>query len=201
MEIIRDIEQGTTEWLKLRLGVATASNFSKIVTSKGELSKSLEKYAMELAGQSLVTEPEETYKSDAMQRGNDLEPEARQAYQEYSFNVVDEATFIVCDGYGYSPDGLIGNDGLIEIKCPGQIVHTKYLFEDRLPPEYKAQVMGGLLVSEREWCDFISYNPTFKDGKDLFVKRINRDEEFITKLKTGIDKVIELRDQYLNKIK
>lgn len=200
MEIITNIEQGTTEWLKLRLGKATASNFSKIVTSRGELSKSLDKYALELASQMLVIEPEETYKSDAMQRGNDLEPEAREAYQQFSLNIVDEAAFMSCDGYGYSPDGLIGKDGLIEIKCPSQTVHTKYLFEDRLPVEYKAQVMGGLMVSERKWCDFVSYNPSFQEDKRLFVKRVERDEEFIAKLKAGIDKVIELRDKYLSKI-
>jgi len=200
MKIVKDIEQGSQDWFDMRLGKATASNFSKIVTSRGELSKSLEKYALELASQMLITEPEQTFKNDAMQRGNDLEPLAREAYQEYTFNIVDEVTFFDCGDWGYSPDGLIGKDGLVEFKCPQATTHTKYLFDDKLPTEYKAQVQGGLLVSNRKWCDFVSFHPNFKEER-LFIKRVERDEEFIEKLKAGIDKVIELRDEFINKIK
>jgi len=201
MKIIKNIEQGTDEWKSLRLGKATASNFSKIVTSTGAESKMLPKYALELASQMLITEPEESFKSDAMTRGNDLEPLARDAYQEYTFNVVDEVSFFDCNDYGYSPDGLIGKDGLVEFKCPQATTHTQYLFDDKLPTTYKAQCQGGLMVTDRKWIDFCSFHPSFKDGKELFIKRVERDEEFIAKLKAGIDKVIELRDEYINKIK
>lgn len=201
MKIVNNIEQGTTEWLNLRLGKATASNFSKIVTSTGKESATLPKYALELASQILVGEPEESFKSAAMDRGNELEPEAREAYEQYTFNSVKEITFFDCETYGYSPDGLIDEDGLLEIKCPQSTTHTKYLYEDRLPVEYKAQCMGGLMVSGRKYIDFCSYHPNFKDEEKLFIKRVERDEEFITKLKAGIDKVIELRDEYINKIK
>lgn len=200
MQIITNIEQGSDEWLKLRLGIATASNFDCIVTSAGEFSKTMPKYSLELASELLITEQEEMYKNDAMMRGNELEPEAREAYQEFSFNSVDQVTFISCGDYGYSPDGLINSDGLIEIKCPNQTTHTKYLFEDRLPVEYVQQVQGGLFVSGRKWCDFVSYHPNFREDKKLFIKRVYRDEDFIKKLSFGIQKTIGLRNEYLKKI-
>ncbi len=200
MQIINNIEQGTDEWRNLRLGKATASNFSKLVTSTGAESKTLPKYALELATEMLVIEPEEGFKSDAMQRGNDLEPLAREAYEQYSFNIVDQVAFFDCNDYGYSPDGLVGKDGLVEIKCPNATTHTKYLFEDRVPVEYVAQCQGGLMITGRKWLDFCSFHPNFQDDKKLFIKRVERDEEFISKLKKAIDKVIELRNDYLNKI-
>lgn len=200
MQIITDIQQGTEEWLKMRLGIATASNFDSIITSTGELSKTLPKYALQLASELLITEPEEIYKSFDMMRGNELEPEAREAYQEFTFNYVEQVTFIKCDGYGYSPDGLIGDDGLLEIKCPNQTTHTKYLFENRLPVEYVQQVQGGLFASRRQWCDFVSYHPNFQEDKRLFIKRVYRDEELIKKLEVGIMKAIAMRDEFLGKI-
>jgi len=199
MKII-NCEQGSETWIKARLGIATASNFSKIVTSTGELSKQLKSYAIKLASELLTIEQEESYTNKDMERGNELEPEARQAYQEYAFCKVEEVGFMVTNIAGYSPDGLAGSCGLIEIKCPIQTTHTKYLYEDRLPIEYKAQVQGGLLVSSRFWCDFISYNPTFKGNRKLFIKRIERDEVFIHKLKIGINKVIGIRNEYLRGI-
>lgn len=184
----------------MRLGIATASNFDSIITSTGELSKTLPKYALQLASELLITEPEEIYKSFDMMRGNELEPEAREAYQEFTFNYVEQVTFIKCDGYGYSPDGLIGDDGLLEIKCPNQTTHTKYLFENRLPVEYVQQVQGGLFASRRQWCDFVSYHPNFQEDKRLFIKRVYRDEELIKKLEVGIMKAIAMRDEFLGKI-
>ena len=118
-----------------------------------------------------------------------------------TFNIVDEVAFFDCEDYGYSPDGLVGKHGLVEFKCPGATTHTKYLFEDRLPVEYKAQCQGGLMVTGRRYIDFVSYHPNFQDDKKLFIKKVTRDEEFIKKLKEGIGKVIELRDQFIIKIK
>ena len=201
MEIVKDILQGSEEWLQLRLGVATASNFSKIITSTGKLSTQLEKYAIDLASQMLLEEPEEVYKTADMERGNILEDQAREAYEQETLDIVEQVSFIHYQSWGYSPDGLVGQDGIIEIKCPKATTHTKYLFEDRLPPEYKAQVQGGLMASQRKWCDFVSFHPLFKGDKKLFIKRVFRDEDFINSLKAGIDKVIQLRDKYLEKLK
>jgi putative phage-type endonuclease len=188
MQII-NCEQGSEEWLNIRRGVATASNFSKIVTSKGEISKQLADYAFQLASESFTDLQDESYKSSDMQRGNDLEPEARNAYQQETLSLVKEVGFMMNDYYGYSPDGLVGNDGLVEFKCPNQKTHTKYLYKGVLPTEYKAQVQGGLLVSERKWCDFVSFHPNFIDSKKLFIIRVFRDEEFIEQLSNGLAKL------------
>lgn len=200
MQII-NCEQGSESWFKARLGVPSASNFSKIVTSAGKPSESLRKYAEELASDMLIIEPEQGFKSDDMTRGNELEPEARQAYQEYSFCEVKEVGFMIEDSYGYSTDGLVGDDGLIEIKCPNKVTHTKYLHDNKIPTKYWQQCQGGLMVSGRKYLDFVSFHPNFKDDKKLFIVRVERDEEFIKKLRIGIEKVISLRDSILAKIK
>ena len=203
MKIIREIEQGSDEWHKLRMGVATASNFSKIVTSTGEISKTIDSYALELATEFFLTKPEESYKSAAMERGTELEPEARQVYEENGLISVEQVTFIKsdCGNYGYSPDGLVDEDGLIEIKCPQDTTHLDYIIKNKLPTTYKNQVQGGLMVSGRKWCDFVSYHPNFQEDKKLFIIRVERDEEFISKLKAGIDLVIKKRDKILQQLK
>jgi putative phage-type endonuclease len=200
MQIIKDIEQGSQEWLQLRLGIATASNFKKIITSTGVESKSLKDYAFELASDSLLTEPEASFQSEAMIRGNELEEEARSYYSFVNDVKIDQVTFIKKDEIGYSPDGLIGENGVIEIKCPLKKNHLKYLIDNKLPSEYKPQVQGGLHISEREYCDFISYHPLFKDDKKMFVVRVYRDEEYIKKLSDLLTKTIELKNEILTKL-
>ena len=202
MQIIKDIVQGSEEWLQLRLGVATASNFDKIITSTGKESATLPKYALEIATQSLLNQPEPSYKNEAMQRGNDLEPIARQAYAEQTFQIVEEITMFKsgCGNFGYSPDGLLGDDGLLEIKCPMAITHAKYLLDNKMPTDYWQQVQGGLWVSGRKWCDFASFHPNFKE-KQLFIIRVERDEKFIAELAKLAQKTITMRDEILTKIK
>lgn len=188
MEIINCI-QGSEGWLQARQGIATASNFSKVVTSSGASSKQANDYAFQLASELITNVQDETYKNADMQRGNDLEPEARAAYQQETITLVQEVGFMKCDFYGYSPDGLVEDDGLIEIKCPRQHTHMKYLFNNKLPTEYKAQVQGGMLVTGRKWCDFISYHPNFDEDKRLLIVRVERDDEFIELLKAGLEKL------------
>ena len=199
MKII-NVQQGSEEWLELRRGVATASHFSEIVTSKGEISESLEKYARGLASALLMTTLDNQYSNEDMERGVELEPDAKMLYQEYTFDIVETCGFMSCDDYGYSPDGLVGSDGLVEIKCPKATTHIQYLVEDKLPTKYIAQVQGGLMVSERQWCDFVSFHPDFKDPYKLFIKRVYRDEKFIAKLRIGIDQLIERRNAILSTI-
>ena len=201
MEVNRNIKQGSEEWLLARLGIPTASNFDKIITSTGKESTTLPKYALELATQCLLSEPEPTYKNEAMQRGNDLEPLARQAYAEQTFSVVDdEVGFIKNNGCIGSPDGLIGDDGLIEIKCPLATTHAKYLLDNKLPTDYVQQVQGLLWVSERKFCDFVSFHPNFKE-KQLFIVRVERDETYIAELARLAQKTITTRDEILTTIK
>jgi len=186
---ILDCEQGSEKWLQLRRGVATASNFSKIVTTKGKISEQLRDYAFQLVSETITDLQDESYKSADMQRGNDLEPDARNAYQQHTLSLVKEVGFMKNDFYGYSPDGLVGDDGLVEFKCPNQKTHTKYLYNNKLPTEYVAQVQGGLYVSGRKWCDFVSFHPNFIADKKLFLIRVYRDDEFIECLAKGLEKL------------
>jgi len=199
VEIINCI-QGSEEWLQIRRGVATASNFSKVVTTTGEISKQMKDYGFQLASELITGIQDEVYKSFDMQRGNDLEPEAREAYEQEKLVAVKEVGFILCDYYGYSPDGLVGDDGLIEAKCPNQKTHAKYLFHNKLPSEYKAQVQGGLLATKRQWCDFISYHPNFEENMRLLIIRVERDEEFIKALDVGLQKLDDHKNIILQRM-
>jgi putative phage-type endonuclease len=202
MQIIKDIEQGSDEWLQLRLGVATASNFDKIITTTGKQSATLEKYALKLATDLMLSSPEPSYKNNIMERGNELEPLARQAYQEETFSIVEEIAMFKsdCNNFGYSPDGLVGEDGLIEIKCPLATTHFQYIIDDKTPiVDYWQQLQGGLWVSGRKYIDFVSYHPNFKT-KQLFVKRVERDEDYIAKLAELANKTILVRNELLNKM-
>jgi exodeoxyribonuclease (lambda-induced) len=206
MQVKRDIIQGSGEWLEIKKGVASCSNFSKILTPKTEKqSATLEKYAKELALELAYISTKAGFKSYAMETGNELEPQARQAYQEKKLVKVEQVGIILsdCSNYGYSPDGLVGDDGLIEIKCLEASAHSDFFLKDckEMPDDYKCQVQGGLWISERKWCDFIVYNKEIKDvSKRLIIIRVLRDEAFIEKLKEGVLKTIKLRDDFLSKI-
>ena len=178
MKII-DCEQRSDEWFKARLGVPTASSFDKIITTKGVPSKSAKTYLYKLAGEFVSGASEETYQSAAMIRGCDLECEARNLYNFITGRFVEEVGFCLKEGFGASPDGLVGKDGLLEIKCPLISTQVSYLLDKSLPTAYIQQVQGQLLVTGRKWCDFMSFYP----GLDPLIVRVERDEEFIGLLK------------------
>jgi hypothetical protein len=195
---IYNCAQETDEWFKLRIGMATASQFKRLVTLKtGVVSEtSIKTYAFELASELLTGKKKEVPTTFQMQQGIDLEPYARQAYEDLYMTKVVAIGFALCaeEGYGCSPDGLVGDEGLVEIKCTGQVPHLKCLYEGVMPCEYKAQVQGQMLVMDRRWCDFVSYNPDYKEDHQLFVVRVERDDAFIEKLKEGLRLVIEQRN-------
>lgn len=185
MRII-NIEQGTEEWLNTRRGVVTGSRFKDVVTpSKGDLSKSSITYMYELVAERMGATVE-FYQNEHMKRGNELEPQARTAYEFIKLCKVDEVGFCLDDGklIGVSPDGLIGEDGGLEIKCPKETTHISYLAKGDLPLIYKPQVQGSMWITGRNWWDFMSYHP---DLPPLIV-RVERDEEYIKKIEEGITK-------------
>lgn len=162
-KIITDIEQGTPAWMEARRGVATASNFDRIITPKeGELSRSADDYICELIAQRYYVGEDdsmEAYQTAAMRNGVMLEPHAR-AWYEFAADVsVSRVGFIIsdCGRFGCSPDGLIGDDGGLEVKCPGGKTHIRYLLDGVLPAKYKPQVHASLAISGRMWWDFVSY--------------------------------------------
>lgn len=194
-----DVEQSSPEWLSLRAGLPTASGFDKIVTSKGEPSKSAKKYLYQLAGERLTGMPMETYQNAAMQRGQELEAEAREAYSFLTDNEVVPVGFCFRDEqkrYGCSPDGLIGEDGGLEIKCPTLAVAVEYLDYGKLPTDYYQQVQGSLFVTGRSYWDFLSYFP----GLPPLLIRVKRDESFLQALECELDTFCENLDGLISRL-
>lgn len=162
--IYLDIEQGTDEWLEARRGIPTASAFSKIVTPKtGKMSATASKYIAELIAETV--EPDNDFQGNQWtERGHLLEPEARAWYEFETGNEVTQMGMILRDdkSVGVSPDGLIGDIGMLEIKCPKPSTHVRWLMDGVLPDEHKPQCHAALAIAERGWLDFASYCPGFK---------------------------------------
>jgi len=190
-------EQGSFEWLAARLGIPSASMFAKIVTTKGAWSTSADTYINQLVAERLTGEREEVFQSHHMIRGTELEPDARDLYSLMTDSEVTEVGFCLHDtlAAGCSPDGLIGEDGGLEIKCPAPSTHVEYLRGGVLPSKYKQQVMGCLWITGREWWDFVSYHPTMKP----LIVRVERDEEYIAALEKCVTKAVNLIDENVEK--
>ena len=188
MEVITDIEQGSEDWHKLRYGWVTASRF-KDVMAKGA-GKTRKSYMYQLAAEALTDLRVEGFTSEAMLWGTETEPQARAMYEFDSGNTVDEIAFIrYRDGLkiGCSPDGLIGDDGLIEIKCPKTTTQIETIVSGKMPNSHKPQVQGQLWISGREWCDFVSFDPRINGSASYFCITVERDEEYIKELAAGVE--------------
>ena len=197
MKII-ECEQMSPEWYQARVGIPSSSNFDKIITTKGEHSKQSQKYLYRLAGEFVAGKSEETYQNAAMLRGIELEGEARQCYELITGETVDQVGFCLADeGYACSPDGMVGSEGLLEIKCPMAATHVGYLLKNELPSDYFQQVQGQLLVTSRKWCDFMSYYPGIKP----LIIRVERDVKFLTYLKVELEIFCNELKEIINKIK
>lgn len=190
-------EQGSPEWLAARLGIPSASMFAKLVTTKGIWSASADAYINQLVAERLTGEREEVFQSYHMLRGTELEADARDLYSLISDAEVTEVGFCLHDtlSAGCSPDGLIGEDGGLEIKCPAPSTHVEYLRGGVLPSKYKQQVMGCLWITGREWWDFVSYHPTMKP----LIVRVERDEEYIAALEKCVTKAVNLIEENVEK--
>ena len=186
MKIIAELEQGSAEWHRLRLGKVTASRMSDVL-SKGRgkaPSKASETYMMELIAEKLIGSAKPFFENDAMRWGTETEPQARSMYEvNNDFVSVDEVAFIEHSEFiGVSPDGLIGEDGMLEIKCPTTITQIKRALTDDYSADYKAQIQMQLWVSQREWCDFVSFDPRIDFDASYLQQRVYRDEEFIANM-------------------
>jgi len=178
--ITLDVQQGTAEWLAVRCGVPSASNFDKLVTTKGEPSKQAQKYLYALAAERVSGIKEESFQSQAMIKGIETEAEAVEFYELTQGVEVQTVGFCLHESkrYGCSPDRLVGEEGLLEVKCPLPHTHVEYLLENNLEKDYFQQVQGQLLVTGRKWCDLISYSR----GLRPLIVRVERDEAFLSKL-------------------
>lgn len=154
------LEQGSDEWLQARCGVVTASNFSKVFTTAGKLSTSRDGLVNQAIAENLMGHPVDSFKSEAMQRGNDLEPQAR-AMAEMLLDVdIGETGLVKLDDHeiGCSPDGVWEDSG-VEIKCPNASTHVGYLRAGKMPTTYIQQIQGQMLVLELESMWFLSFHP------------------------------------------
>ena len=198
--IIHDVEQNTPEWLLLRAGIPTASAFSKLVTTAGKLSTSLEVYAQTLAANKYANGEVEGFEGNKWtERGHDLEPEAASSYEFVNDVVTEKIGFVTNDDetIGCSPDRFVGKKGLVEIKCLKAENHVAailyYKKNGVAPVKHFQQVQGQMMICERKWCDLVFYHPTLP----LLVIRQNIDGVFIGKLLDAITEVTFRRDEII----
>lgn len=192
-------EQGTQGWLTSRLGCPSGSGFDKLITSAGKPSTQSEAYINQLIAEVMTGNTTEVKVTDAMQRGTVLEPMAREFYTLASGNQVVQVGFCKDDRLecGISPDGLIGENGGLEIKCPAAHTHVAYLRDGKLPTKYKQQVMGCLWITGRQWWDFVSYH----EEMPALIVRVERDEEFINLLAIEVAKAVDTIASEVNRLR
>jgi predicted phage-related endonuclease len=193
-----DCEQGSQEWFNARCAVVTASEFATVLAKGlgGGESVTRRKYLLTLAGEAITGEVADKWEGNRhTERGKLLEPEARDAYALITGADPVQVGFMRRGGAGASPDSLVGDDGLLEIKTKLPHLQLECLESDRLPPEHVAQVQGQLWISGREWCDFVSYWP----GLPIFIKRVERDEAYIAGLSVAVNDFIAEMAAIVNK--
>lgn len=184
-------EQGSTEWAQERAGKVTASRFADVmaVLKSGAPSQARLKYMKEIAFEILSGVPKQSVNAAALKWGKDIEGYAREAYELQTGNIIKIVGFVThptMEYVGSSPDGLVDEDGGIEIKCPhDETVHIGTLIEG-MPEEHIAQVQGNMFVTGRKWWDFISFDPRQAEPYRFYIQRIERDENFIARLEESI---------------
>lgn len=189
-----NVSQGSAEWHQMRLGKVTASRVSDVIakTQKG-YSATRANYAAQLITERLTGQPTEGFTNAAMQWGTDQEPEARSAYEYYRAEEVEQVAFVnhpnIADA-GASPDGLVGPDGLVEIKCPTTATHIDTLTGKSAPAKYVTQMQWQMACTGRKWCDFVSYDPRLPESMRFFCVRVERDDAMIGELEAEVVKFL-----------
>lgn len=185
------MEQGTDEWLRMRAGKFTGSRFADLMAeTRSGPGASRRNLIATLAIERLNGRCVQTYQNDAMRRGTELEPVARAAYECHTGELVTEVAWVQhpsLDFCGVSPDGYVGAEGMVELKCPtSEHKHVEALRCGAHADEYRWQLLGQLWVCERAWVDAVSYHPEFPPGLQLAIKRVPRDEPAISKLRDAV---------------
>jgi len=196
--IIHEMQQGSEEWFKVKTGKFSGSRFDKIMSAK--TTKGYQDELYRVAYERITGERIESYVNKAMEYGTETEPKARRWYEDETGFLVREVGFIEVNEFvGISPDGLVGDDGGAEFKCPQYNTHIDYLLKGKLPSSYKWQVYGFLWATVREWIDFVSFYDN--ENIDNFKIRVYRDEKIIKELETRINEAIEEVQEIINKLK
>lgn len=190
MKIIETCEQGSEEWLNMRKGKVTASRVKDVLTKgRGNSpSKTAESYMMELIAEVLTGQSKPFFENDAMRWGTETEPQARAMYEiNNDFVTVKEVAFVEHnEQVGISPDGLVGDNGLLEIKAPNTTTQLKRALSKSYSSDYKAQIQMQLWVTGREWCDFVSFDPRLDCGASYLQERVFRDEDYIKEMEEKV---------------
>ena len=198
-------EQRTEEWFAVRLGKVTASRVADLMaTTKTGYSASRENLMAQLIVERLTNQQQESYNNASMQWGIEQEPFARAAYEIATGQMVDECGFVphptIADA-GASPDGLVGTDGLVEIKCPNTAGMIEALLTQTVPGKYNTQMQMQMACTDRAWCDYVVFDPRMPAKAQLFIKRVPRDPVFIQKMETEIVKFLGELDAKVNQLK
>lgn len=185
------MEQRSEEWFAARLGKVTASRVADVMakTASGAAGAGRKNYLAELVAERLTGQPAERFQSAAMAWGTECEPQARLAYEFLTDAEVVEVGFLPhpsIPNFGASPDGLVGDDGLVEIKCPNTATHIDALMGARIKREYVLQMQVQMAVTGRAWCDFVSFDPRLPAEMQLFVQRVQRDDALIMEINEAV---------------
>ena len=198
------IEQGSPEWFAQRLGKVTASRVADVIAkTKTGYSTSRDNYMAQLVCERMTQTVAESFTNAAMQWGTETEPLARAAYEAHADVLVDEVPMIAhptIEAAGASPDGLVGDDGLVEIKCPNTATHIDTLLSQTVPGKYNTQMQWQMACTGRQWCDFVSFDPRMGEGLQLFVKRVPRDNAYIQMLEEEVRKFLVELDNKITKL-
>lgn len=201
-----DVVQGSQAWFDARLGCVTSSRvadaIAKLKRKEGE-SAARRNLRYEILCELLTKKPSEHYVSTWMEQGKENEPLARTEYELAKGVEVEQVGFVYHNTIkmaGASPDGLVGDDGLIEIKCPKTSTHLEYLIAAKVPEDYKPQMFWQMACTDREWCDFVSYDPRLPEDLQLLVVRLPRDAERIAEMEKAVEEFLFEVDQMLNSL-
>jgi putative phage-type endonuclease len=202
--MIELIEQRTDAWFEARIGKVTASRVADVLAkTKSGYSASRDNYMAQLVCERLTKQKAEGFTNAAMQHGTETEPLARLSYEVSQNVLVDEVGFIphpTIEMSGASPDGLVNDDGLIEIKCPNTATHIETLLSETVPTKYYTQMQFQLACTGREWCDFVSFDNRLPPELQLFVKRVPRDDTYIKLMEAEIVQFLSELDDKINKL-
>lgn len=189
------MEQRTDDWFAARAGKATASSIYKILAkTKTGYGADRENYAAQLVAERLTGKPADSYSNAAMQWGIDTEASAREAYAIKIDDKPVEIGFVdhpAIAWSGASPDGLVGFDGLVEIKCPNTATHIRTLNGAAIDKKYMLQMQWQMACTEREWCDFVSFDPRLPDEMQMHVRRVERDDALLAEIEAEVTKFLD----------
>ena len=206
-----ETQQRTDDWFSARCGLVTASRIADLTArTKSGWSSSRERYMGQLVVERLTQRPMDSYQNAAMQRGIELEPAAIAAYEALRLCVVEPVGFLLHPNItlaGASPDGLVGDDGLVEVKCPETHTHLDTLVADSKPRRdpvqgrYRLQMQWQMAVTGRAWCDYVSFDDRVPEHLQLFVTRVERDDALIAELEGKVMDFLEELDERIESLR